>query len=471
MSLNRKLTRNGTGDTLGSSIGVIKRAVLIMLIAQNAIMKKSEKKEKKVISDNDTLDEENAVLGLLYGRRYQNMTYSFEKISEYIINNEIDRERDYFYCSMRAIISDPLTSISDLLIKNLILAKDKKFKNGGKELIKLCEFDKEFEFEVEVALNGKIDVKSVFDGKKNYHVASLLLDYLKELKFESIRNHMVLHTLSNLVEIDIDNKFKSVLNTQKMYMEMFKDNFFDIFSRQILRGLLAECSIKKNLRKNFGFWFDQILTMEEQAVHSMAVGGRSYLDRERLHSEIFGVKNYSFYPETVVEEVNRGKEMEYSFWHNHYPEKADHKNICFECKLWLKLVAKDIPVVYRSYSRHRSESPWSHVIDKRTEKMRNGMNKEKLENFKQGKKQEVKKEQPGKSERMMIIGQMANRGNVRAINELAQHQYFGNFDQGIPVDREEAFRNYRRAAELGDVNAEANMGILSFQSKSFFNLV
>ena len=58
---------------------------------------------------------------------------------------------------------------------------------------------------------------------------------------------------------------------------------------------------------------------------------------------------------------------------------------------------------------------------------------------------------------------MAARGDLRAINQLAQDQYFGNVNQGVPENREEAIRNYERAANLGDVRARANVAILNFQ--------
>jgi TPR repeat protein len=47
---------------------------------------------------------------------------------------------------------------------------------------------------------------------------------------------------------------------------------------------------------------------------------------------------------------------------------------------------------------------------------------------------------------------------------MAQDQYFGNVDQGIDQNRQEAIRGYNRAANLGDRQAMANVAILSFQT-------
>lgn len=152
--------------------------------------------------------------------------------------------------------------------------------------------------------------------------------------------------------------------------------------------------------------------------------------------------------------------MKNSYWHNFYPENVYGENICLDCFHWLKLAFKDLPRIYNLVGQDRHDAPSDQKINKKLDDLRRNMKKDK-KNY----NEKSQEKNPEKSERMMIIQQMADRGNVRAINEIAQHQYFGNYDHGVPVNRAQAFENYARAARLGDINAEANVGILKFQSK------
>lgn len=388
----------------------------------------------------------------------QNMTFSYTKISKYIIKNAKNREQDYFYCTLREIIGNPLSGLTDSFLRNLMFAHKKKFKNGKLKKIEICKFDEEFENELELVLGEKIDFeKDVISGEKVYKFVSLLLHYLQEIKGIPISHSYVLHTMSNIFELDIDQKFKKKLRIQNMFPKsQISSVLFDLNMRQLLRGFLAECVIKKQIKKKFNFWFDELMLESELDLQSRKLTGRTVENSRRKYERIFGLKNFDF-EELAIREQKTRKNLSHIFWHVNHPENVLKNNLCFECHEWVKMISKDLGRIYSITGSVRFDSSYDQVIDKKLENLRK-------KHIEVG----ANRATPDATERTMVLKQMAQRGNVRAINELAQNQYFGNFDQGVPVDRERAFQNYQRAAELGDIHAEANVGILKFQSKKIF---
>lgn len=140
---------------------------------------------------------------------------------------------------------------------------------------------------------------------------------------------------------------------------------------------------------------------------------------------------------------------------------------CLKCDELLKLLSTHFISVYLVKSNSRTVSPYQYLIDSQA-------NIERESNLEQKKKEESKAREAlnawnsnqgiRDTDMNRLVEQMAERGDVRAINQLAQDRYFGNIPEGIEPDRQEALRNYQRAADLGDANAQANLGIIKFQT-------
>lgn len=375
----------------------------------------------------------------------QNMTVTYETILNYIQRYSKKREKDYFFCAMRLILSNPFSQISDSFLRNLMFAKNKKFNNGNYNLLEFCEPDDLFEMQVMENFGEKIDFEEIFEGKNNYYLVSKIVNYLQETNISPPHHAFVLNVLNNVFDIKVDSKFKKALELKNAYVKFFENEIFDLNVRQLIRNLLAECSIKQKIKEKFQFWFDDI---KLESVNDEVLNG---LEHEKVN--ILDIEEVNL----TQKDRDNSEIMNSSYWHFFYPENNVKTNICFECENWLKLAAKDTMELYRLIGDYRLLRPKDTLIDVKAEKLRES-------NKKRGNKGKSK---DYLSERMMIVTQMAERGNVHAINEIAQNQYFGNIDQGIQPNRELAFENYQRAARMGDVNAEANIGILKFQSNFF----
>lgn len=274
-------------------------------------------------------------------------------------------------------------------------------------------------------------------------------------------------------------KSGSIFDWQGVMQDLsFVNNQFDLlteFDSQVVINFFAKCAKHGLLANRFqGFSFQDILP--ENPLHfpflklpvTFPTFQPLHMTQETkpdLILRIFYPKQYELYREQIPV-----KNRLFGFLHDHlnYPNFINMgTQTCVKCEELLKSLAPHFISVYMVKSNSRTVSPYQYLIDSQA-------NSEREDYLHQQKKEESRIREVMNSwtstqgirdtDMNRLVEQMAERGDVRAINQLAQDRYFGNIPEGIEPDRQEAMRNYQRAADLGDANAQANLGIIKFQT-------
>ena len=441
-------------------------------------LKELEKKSSKTFKDSTS--NEKSSFGTPDGYKY---------MAKYIKKNSPQNEVDYFKCALIHLILNPNDSANDPLIFEILLKtgqklsqkKTKKTEKANK-VASLCVFKEEIKSS---KIFKQLDFEGFVEGKNNAYFASILVKELSS-KLPSVKEYgYVLKVLSNIFGVEIHPEMEANdLDTEDLSSDLVSNRAIAHSHRKLIYEFLAECATLKHLRNQLGLDLDFLQSDEERRFkfkrnhlklverllnHDKASPGRTESDSDDL--ELYGELLNS--PGTENSDICYKNELFMSFSHLYSPSPVKHTYSCYPCEIVIKGAAKEI-VTLTMHRNMREKDKGSgafsnmdkHFIDQNTDKIRQKIKEESFQNPNKNVDEKKREVLPGYSDRMLVMQQMANRGNVRAMNQIANMLYFGNDAHGVAVDRDRAFDNFRRAAAMGDDLAQTNLGILGLSSKN-----
>lgn len=314
-----------------------------------------------------------------------------------------------------------------------------------------------------------------------------------------------------------EHPIRTLMDWATVYNQVLERSAMDFYREsdsQIILNFLMRCPerIKMNYRLK-GFNLEEILP--EDALHPR------YTTKYQTVRQIFNpidktielkrdVILRQFYPDLYFEYREKSPLYNLNFSKLaiplDYPNPPKSESFCFSCNHVIHLVARHIPSMYLKYSSQRSVRPNVYLISQKTNRDRLARSKSTLQSHDAStdRKQDdgaqttegaiisngnlgagAGNNQNGNAnanqlqqnididpvingirmnDRNRLLLQAARRGNLHAINQLAQERYFGNVDQEVGQNRFDAIQYYERAANLGDQRAVANVGILKLQN-------
>lgn len=138
------------------------------------------------------------------------MILDYVEISKYILDNEPDRNYDFFNCGLRAVIENPYGPITNDFIYNLVKNwhKEYYFDESSKKTLDVCYFDEEFLTVLESKLKIRTDFLRVYSGHDNILFVSRVLTWLSEQGYEMMDHLYTIHLMSNLFDVGIARESK-----------------------------------------------------------------------------------------------------------------------------------------------------------------------------------------------------------------------------------------------------------------------